>query len=144
MLRVATLAGLCALAVSLGFARQGQAAERSAQRQSCADRATQQGLEGKARDTFTATCERGSLAPKHPTSDRELITAPSGADRTVRSRQCNREAARRGLKEGALQAFRKGCLASAAPVDAIQTSHRVETPTHDKPKLDAQTDAPVH
>jgi hypothetical protein len=72
----------------------------------------------------------------------KAVTEPSGADRTVRSRQCNREAARRGLKEEALQAFRKGCLASAAPVRAIETSHSVEAPAKAKPKLEALTDAP--
>jgi hypothetical protein len=70
------------------------------------------------------------------------LTAPSGADRTVRSKECNAEAAKRGLKEGALQAFRKGCLASAAPVGAIETSKQTEVPTKDKPKLDALIDAP--
>jgi hypothetical protein len=46
------------------------------------------------------------------------------------------------LKDEALQAFRKGCLASAAPVGAIETAKHAEGPAKDKPKLDALTDAP--
>ncbi len=142
MFKRATIAGLGALALSWGAASTGRTAEPSAQAQSCAERAQQQGLEGKGRETFMTTCKNGSLAPKRPTTpapesrSAEALTAPSGADRTTRSKQCNTEAARRGLKEEAMQAFRKSCLASAAPVTAIQTAHRSETPTPDKPKLD--------
>jgi hypothetical protein len=131
-----------------GLASAGAAAEQTPQAQSCSERATQQGLQGKDRDRFLASCAKGSLAPNRPTSPApeslaaKTLTAPSGADRTVRSKECNTEAAKRGLKDSALQAFRKGCLASAAPVSAIQTSTQTEAPTKDKPKLDALIDAP--
>jgi hypothetical protein len=149
MVRIATIVGLGALAASLVLVSQSVAAEPTAQAQSCAARADDQGLQGKDRDAFDKTCAKGSLAPKRPTSPAptsqaaKTVTAPSGADRTVRSRQCNAEAARRGLKDSAMQAFRKGCLASAAPVKAIETAKTPEAPAKQKPKLDALLDAPA-
>jgi hypothetical protein len=139
------------LALSFGVAVHGHAADtQSAQSKSCSDRAAQQGLEGAQRDSFVSTCMKGAMAPKRPikqlthTAAEKALVKPSGADPTVRSRQCNAEAERRGLKDSGLQAFRKGCLASAAPVRAIETSERPTTPTPAKPKLDALTDAPAH
>jgi len=143
--------GFCACAIVLSFASPNVAsAAPSAQSQSCSDRATGQELKGEDRDKFESACMKGSLAPDRPTSQVEHTAAanalvkPSGADRTRRSSQCNAEGARRGLKDSGLQAFRKGCLASAAPVQAIETSTRDTKPTPAKPKLDALTDAPRH
>ncbi len=142
---------LCACALAFGVGAQNVAsAAPSAQSQSCSERATGQGLKGEDRDKFEAACTKGSLAPDRPTRQVQHTAAanalvkPSGSDRTRRSSQCNAEGARRGLKDSGLQAFRKGCLASAAPVQAIETSTRATKPTPAKPKLDALTDAPRH
>jgi len=70
------------------------------------------------------------------------VVAPSGSDRTARSTQCNAEAARRGLHDSAFQSFRKGCLASAAPVGAIEAGEHPTTPTAAKPKLESLTNTP--
>ncbi len=145
------ITGLCACALAFGVGSQTVAAAApSAQSQSCSDRATGQGLKGDDRDKFESACMKGSLAPDRPTSQvnhtaaANALVKPSGVDRTRRSSQCNAEGARRGLKDSGLQAFRKGCLASAAPVQAIETSTRDTKPTPAKPKLDALTDAPRH
>jgi hypothetical protein len=69
------------------------------------------------------------------------LTEPSGADRTERSRQCDAEAAKRGFHDSGLQAFRKSCLASAAPVDAIGVADQPPRPTKADAKLDALTAA---
>ncbi len=120
----------------------------SAQSKACRAQATQQGLSGNERDSFQATCMKGSLSPKGRTEPApkgeaaKAVIAPSGADRTIRSKQCNAEAARRGLHDSAFQSFRKGCLASAAPVSAIETSERPTKPTGAKPKLESLTNTP--
>ena len=139
------LAVMILAALSLSTAPQAAA---SAQSRSCARRADQQDLQGAARHRFLAVCVKGSLAPRertHP-APRSLaakaITQPSGVDRTVRSQQCDDEAARRGLHDSGLQAFRKSCLASAAPVSATGGKQRPPTPTPANSRLDALTDAP--
>jgi hypothetical protein len=145
------ITGLCACALAFGIGSRNLAsAAPSAQSQSCSERATGQGLKGEERDKFESACTKGSLSPDRPTTQvhhtaaANALVKPSGADRTRRSSQCNAEGARRGLKDSGLQAFRKGCLASAAPVQAIETSTRDTKPTPAKPKLDALTDAPRH
>jgi hypothetical protein len=121
--------------------------QQSAQSRSCWTKATQQGLMGEQRNAFHATCLKGSLAPKRPTEpaltkSAKAVTAPSGEDRLARSKQCDAEAALRGLHDSGFQAFRKGCLASAAPVSAIGTSERLTKPTEAKPNLESLTNKP--
>jgi hypothetical protein len=121
---------------------------QSAQSHSCSERADQQGLSGDARKAFQTTCTKGSLAPGQPTQPApqsaaaKALTQPSGVDRTVRSKQCDEQAAKRGLHDSPLQAFRKSCLASAAPVSAVGSKDRPPRPTRAKPKLEALTDTP--
>ncbi len=120
----------------------------SAQSKACWTEATQHGLVGDKRDSFHATCLKGALAPERPTrlaeatSAARAVTAPSGADRTVRSKQCNAEAARRRLHDAAFESFRKGCLASAAPVGVIETAENPTKPTPAKPELESLTNTP--
>jgi len=125
-------------AVSCGAALAGPTDDRS---RSCADEADKRGLQGGARETFLKTCGQGALAPAGPTRDQgtaqaRILTAPSGQDRTVRSRDCTSEAKRRKLAPNAAKAFRLSCLASAAPVSATGTATNPPTPTASKPGYD--------
>ncbi len=144
MLRTIAAAGLgFSAAVSLLAAP----AAASSQTRACAAKAAQQGLSGTRRSAFLTTCRKGALAPRTPTAPTHsesatAVVAPSGADRTDRSSQCNAEGARRGLHDAALQSFRKGCLASAAPVGAIETGRTPTVPTKAIPKIDKLTNKP--
>ncbi len=82
-----------------------------------------------------------AMAPATPTRDKgtpqaRIVTAPSGQDRTTRSKACTREAKRRKLDPNAAKAFRLSCLASAAPVSAVGGQTRPTTPTPSKPGYD--------
>ncbi len=108
---------------------------------SCVDEADKRRLSGDERDRFLQTCRQGALAPTRPTADKgttqaRILTAPSGQDRTTRSRDCTREAQRRKLRPNAARAFRLSCLASAAPVRATGTATHPPTPTPSKPGYD--------
>ena len=122
----------------------------SAQSKTCSAEATRQRLTGAKRASFRATCLRGSLTPKRPTASEtkapavKAVVAPSGADRTSRSTACNAEAGKRGLSDSAFQSFRKACLASAAPVNAIETAQTPTKPTKAKPKIEGLTNTPPH
>jgi hypothetical protein len=117
---------LTALAVTsislLGFAGSPLAAPETAQSKSCYDKATAQNLHGTARKSFHRTCMKGALSPNHPTAptgqnkEARAITAPSGVDRTVRSKQCSNEADKRGLAAKDREAYRLSCMATAGPV----------------------------
>lgn len=93
---------------------------------------------------------KGALAPPPQTGagakseGAKAIVAPTGSNPATRSEQCNAEAARRGLKDSPLQSFRKGCLASAAPVGAIEGGLRPETPAPAKPRLESLTNKLPH
>jgi hypothetical protein len=119
-----------------------------AQSATCWARAKQRGLGGDTGAEFHARCMKGALAPTAPTKfDRsndaaKAITSPSGTNRMARSDACNAEATRRGLHDSAFQAFRKGCVASAAPVGAIQAPNRTERPAPALPKIESQTNRP--
>ncbi len=119
----------------------------TAQSKACSAQATKQGLVGEQRDAFRSACLKGALTPEHPTTldkgpSAAAITAPSGENRTTRSKACNAEAARRGLQGAGYESFRKGCLASAAPVTAIETSLRPTRPTPALPKIESMTNKP--
>jgi hypothetical protein len=147
MRSVQLMIGLATLSLTFGAGAPRQAEAQSTQEQSCQDRAGQGALAGDAKSKFLAACKEGALPPPPgvahapQTPQEKALVAPGGTPRH-RSRACNAEAARRGLKEQKLQYFRKACLASAAPVSAIETQTRATTPSKAKPKLDALTDAP--
>jgi hypothetical protein len=148
MHRILGIAGVSLVSILICGSAPGAEGAESAQSKSCWSQATQQGLHGEKRDAFHATCVKGALAPKGPTKLAEAtrgakaVVAPSGADRTVRSKQCDAEAARRGLHDAAFESFRKGCLASAAPVSAIENGEHPTRPTPAKPKLESLTNTP--
>jgi hypothetical protein len=150
MHRIHYISGLSVALSLLVSPPQAAAKAESAQSRACWAKATQEGLVGPQRSAFHATCLKGALAPNHPTrmdkgsSAAAAITAPSGADRTTRSQACDAEAARRGLHDSEYQAFRKGCLATAAPVSAVESAEKTTTPTAAKPKLESLTNTPPH
>jgi hypothetical protein len=122
---------------------------QSAQSKACSDEATHQGLHGKSRSSFRATCMKGAMAPKTPTAptgpgrEANAVTKPSGVDRTTRSQQCSDEADRRKLQATARDDFRLACLASAAPVSATGGLQNTK-PTKAIPKLGTETSNPPH
>jgi hypothetical protein len=129
---------VCLTLSSAGAALAGPTDDPS---RSCTDEADKRGLSGDARDTYLNTCRQGALAPTTPTRDKgtpqaRILTAPSGQDRTTRSKACTREAKRRKLSPNAAKAFRLSCLASAAPVSATGTATHPPTPTPSKPGYD--------
>lgn len=144
VLGTALSAGLLAGAAGPALAR-----PQSAQSKACSDEADHQGLQGKARARFRASCLKGALAPKTPTAptgpgrEANAVTKPSGVDRTTRSQQCSDEADRRKLQTSEREAFRLSCLASAAPVAATGTREKPK-PTPAIPKLGTQTSNPPH
>jgi hypothetical protein len=129
-----------AFAGSVAFA---SAPPESAQSKACWAKADQQSLTGQNRDDFNASCVKGAASPPGPAANpkehsawAKAVTAPSGADRAQRSRQCSAEADRRGLTSSKRQAFREDCIASAAPVGANGTNTETPTPTPAKEPLD--------
>ncbi len=149
MPRIVELAGISLVSVMVCYASPSFAkGAEGAQSKACRAKAIQQGRVGDQRNAFIATCLKGALSPKMSTGSgaksgaARAVTAPSGADRTDRSTQCNAEAVKRGLHDTAFQSFRKGCLASAAPVGAIESSQTPTKPTASKPKLESLTNTP--
>lgn len=122
----------------------------SAQTATCRAKADREGLSGAARRGFESKCRAGALAPGRPTApvgktvSATAVVAPSGADRTKRSQQCNSEADRRGLKGGDYQAFRKSCVATAGPVTEGQTGTQTPKPAGRKGALDAAASGKPH
>ncbi len=135
--------------IVFGGASLALAKVQSAQSKTCSNEATQQGLHGKDRSDFRATCLKGAMAPKTPTAptgpgrEANAVTKPSGVDRTTRSQQCSDEADRRKLQATARDDFRLACLASAAPVSATGALQNPK-PTKAIPKLGTQTSNPPH
>jgi hypothetical protein len=119
----------------------------SAQMKTCSDQAKQQGLKGAEEKSFLQTCLKGALAPSGatlppPKGSAKAVVAPAGAAPTLRSKQCNAEAARRGLHDAAFQSFRESCVASAAPVGAIETQLAATKPTHAIKGIESATNKP--
>lgn len=115
----------------------------SAQSKACSAKADQQSLTGKARADFHASCLKGAAvppgpaaAPAHATTWAKAVTAPSGNDRSVRSRQCSGEADRRGLVSAKRESFRLACLASAAPVTKVGAGTTQTAPSPQKGGID--------
>jgi hypothetical protein len=123
-----------AAASLLASAALAVAAPESVQSKSCYDKASAQNLHGAARKSFHRSCMRGALspdrrtAPTTPNREAQAITAPSGADRTVRSKQCSDEADRRGLAAKDREAFRLSCVATAGPVTEGETHSQAPKP----------------
>ncbi|WP_293899426.1 hypothetical protein [Phenylobacterium sp.] len=89
---------------------------------------------------FASIVSSSASAAQSPAA--KAITAPSGADRAVRARQCEAQASKRSLSHNTRQAYYKSCLASAAPVAAVGSKAHQATPTPAKRKLEALTDTP--
>jgi hypothetical protein len=139
-----SVVGAALTAGALATAGSAWAAQESAQSKACWAKADSGKLHGEERTAFHARCMAGPLAPKVPsprarTEGARAIVAPSGADKTVRSGQCQDEANKRGLKDADYQAFRLACLASAAPAQATGSKTQPAKPTRDKPGLDNLT-----
>lgn len=143
------IAGLSLIPFFIGMSTLGHAATtNSAQAKACRTQAIRQHLTGERRATFERTCEKGSLATHRAVGDEarsdaaKAVVAPSGASVAARSDQCNVEAGRRKLAGAAFQSFRKGCLASVAPVGSIESGLRPTRPTTAKPKIEDLTNKP--
>ena len=135
------------MAASLGAVPQVSAAPSPAS-QDCAARAAQQHLSGQASSEFQAKCMKGPLAPGRPTApttpgkEAHAITAPSGANRTVRSRQCAAEANKRGLKSPDRKQFQLSCLATAGPVTEGETHSQTPHPAKAIPGIGVNNPPP--
>lgn len=149
---VAILSAVASIAAVAGLPSAGvaQTGAQSAQMRSCNERAAQRGLAESDREAFMKQCMTGpmpattsTLTPGARRPTRE-VTAPSGADRNVRSRQCSAEADRRGLHDSLRAAFRLKCLATAAPVRNVGTQAHDTAPTAVKPQLGAVVEGQQH
>jgi len=128
MLSVSVLA-----VASQGVPKPAAAASTPASRD-CATQAEQQHLTGQAADDFRARCMKGPLAVRRPTAptspgkEAHAVTAPSGANRNVRSRQCMAEADKRGLTGQDRKQYQLSCLATAGPVTEGETHNETPKP----------------
>jgi len=124
---------LAALTI-LASAGSAATAPDTAQARACSNKAAARHLRGAELATFQRTCMKGALAPKRPTAfkasskEARAVTAPSGEDRTVRSKQCSAEADRRRLTDPDRNAFRLSCMATAGPVTEAQTKVQAPKP----------------
>ena len=134
-MRLNAALGLVVLA-SLPLCAGAAQARPSAQSAHCADSAKEKGLTGARRSAFIKTCTRGPLAARAPTArtpaskESQAITKPSGVDRTTRTKQCNDEAARKGLAGKNSKAFQLSCLATAGPVSEGETGVTLPHPAN--------------
>ncbi len=137
-----------ALAALTLLASAGHVGAETAQAKACASKATAQHLQGAGRTTFERACMKGTAAPDRPTAPTEpsrkaqAITAPSGEDRTVRSKACSAEADRRHLTGSDRNAFRLSCIATAGPVTEAQTKTQAPKPAHALPGIGVNGDKP--
>jgi len=132
---------------SLGGALYARAATTPAA-QDCTAQAAQQHLAGQAATDFKAKCMKGPLAAKTPTAptspgkEAHAITAPSGAARNVRSRQCTAEADKRGLQGQDRKQFQLSCLATAGPVTEGETHNEDAQPAKAIPGIGVNNPPP--
>jgi hypothetical protein len=118
---------------ALGVSQRAVAASTPASRD-CAAQAAHQHLSGRAATDFRAKCMKGPLAVRRPTAptspgkEAHAVTAPSGANRNVRSRQCEAEADKRGLAGQDRKQFQLSCLATAGPVTEGETHNETPKP----------------
>jgi hypothetical protein len=91
---------------------------------------------------------KGALSPSRPATSRastpqaQAITAPSGADRTLRSKQCSDEADKRSLASKDREAFRLSCIATAGPVTEAGIHSQAPKPAKQIPGLGVTADKP--
>jgi hypothetical protein len=134
-------------AAALGAANHPVAAATPASRD-CAAQAADQHLSGQAAVDFRAKCMKGPLAARTPTApttpgkEAHAITAPSGANRNVRSRQCTAEADKRGLKGSDRKQFQLSCLATAGPVTEGETHNETPKPAKAIPGIGVNNPPP--
>jgi len=117
----------------------GANAAATAQSRACWVKADNQHLHGMERVKFHATCLKGAGAAPVETGRTEAssswakaVTSPSGVTPATRSRQCSREADRRGLTSNKRESFRLACIGSVAPVRAVGAGQEKPAPTHAK------------
>jgi hypothetical protein len=121
----------------------------SAQSRHCTAEAKEQGLSGRAAANFRAKCLKGALAPKTPTHangstvEARAVTAPSGANRTDRTQQCNAEADRRRLSGPSRKEFHLSCIATAGPVSEGQNHAAAPRPANAIPGIGENSKAPA-
>jgi hypothetical protein len=114
----------------------------------CAAQADQQHLAGQAATDFRAKCMKGPLAAQTPTAptgpgkEAHAVTAPSGANRNVRSRQCTAEADKRGLQNQDRKQFQLSCLATAGPVSEGETHSETPPPAKAIPGIGVNNPPP--
>jgi hypothetical protein len=123
---------------SLGLCLPAQAAA-TAQSRACWAKADDQHLHGMERVKFHAACLKGAGAAPEETGRTQsssrwakAVTAPSGVTPATRSRECSREADRRGLTSNKRESFRLACIGSVAPVRAVGAGQEKPAPTHAK------------
>jgi hypothetical protein len=132
---------------SLGVAGHAVAAPTRAS-QDCATQAAQQHLTGRAAEEFRSKCIKGPLAVRTPTAptspgkEAHAVTAPSGANRNVRSRQCLVEADKRGLTGADRKQFQLSCLATAGPVTEGETHDETPHPAKAIPGIGVNNPPP--
>ncbi len=144
---VAMLSFSLVAAVSLGAAERAAAAPSEAAKD-CAAQAAHEHLVGRAATDFKASCMKGPLAAKRPTApsgpgkEAHAITAPSGANRNIRSRQCTAEADKRGLQNQDRKQFQLSCLATAGPVTEGETHNEAAHPAKAIPGIGVNNPPP--
>jgi len=132
---------------SVGVANHAVAASTPASRD-CAAQAARQHLTGRAAVDFRATCMKGPLAARTPTAptspgeEAHAVTAPSGANRNVRTRQCRAEADKRGLAGSDRKQFQLSCLATAGPVTEGETHNETPKPAKAIPGIGVNNPPP--
>jgi hypothetical protein len=145
---IGSMLSISILAVAfLGVAKHAVAATTPAS-QDCAAQAAQQHLSGQAAVDFRAKCMKGPLAVRTPTAptgpgkEAHAVTAPSGANRNVRSRQCESEADKRGLAGQDRKQFQLSCLATAGPVTEGETHNETPKPAKAIPGIGVNNPPP--
>jgi hypothetical protein len=133
---------------ALGAARHAVADPTPASKD-CEAQAAQQHLAGQASADFRARCMKGPPSAKTPTAptatpgkEAHAITAPSGANRKIRSRQCTAEADRRGLQNQDRKQFQLSCLATAGPVTEGETHSETARPAKAIPGIGVNNPPP--
>jgi hypothetical protein len=134
-------------AVSLGASKPAAAATSRASKD-CAAQAAREHLKGHAATDFRAKCLKGPLAAKTPTEpttpgeEAHAVTAPSGANRNVRTRECTAEADKRGLTNQDRKQFQLSCMATAGPVTEGETHNETPKPAKAIPGIGVNNPRP--
>lgn len=114
----------------------------------CLQRAGQIGRSAVDRRKAHAACRRELPGVKQPdtqaprTRGGKEITSPSGVSPAIRADQCNAQALKMGLRDAAMQAFQKSCVASEAPVSNVGVGTLPPKPTPANKSLGNPTQPP--